>query len=231
MTEETSTFDERLLAALGDSFLALLRVAERTELAASAARFDVPAGTVIYRDADKPRLALVLEGLLRVFLTSAEGRQLTVRYARPGDFLGVAVTVGGPVDVSVQAVTDATVAMIEPARLEVVARHRPDVGWAVAEEVSRRLYEALREMAGSAFWPLRDRVIRHLLDLAAQAQADGSRRAAVSQQELADAVGSVREVVARYLAEFRDRGLIETDRDGITICDPAALHRELSAVI
>ena len=137
---------------------------------------------------------------------------------------------GGPVDVSVQAVTDATVAMMEPVRLETIARHRAEVGWAVAEEVSRRLYEVLHEMAGSAFLPLRDRVIRHLLDLAAEAQSDGSRRAAVSQQELAEAVGSVREVVARYLGELRERGLIETTRDGITIIDPTALHRELTAV-
>jgi hypothetical protein len=34
---------------------------------------------------------------------SAEGRQVTVRYARPGDVLGIAVLVGGPASVGVQA--------------------------------------------------------------------------------------------------------------------------------
>jgi len=31
-----------------------------------------------------------------VFLASLEGRQVTVRYARPGDVLGIAVLVRGP---------------------------------------------------------------------------------------------------------------------------------------
>lgn len=43
-------------------------------------------------------------------------------------------------------------------------------------------------------------------------------------------MGSVREVVARSLAEFRAKGLIETTRDGIKVLDVAALHRELSGV-
>lgn len=35
-------------------------------------------------------------------MTSAEGRQVTVRYARDPDVLGIAVMVGGPVNVGVQ---------------------------------------------------------------------------------------------------------------------------------
>jgi hypothetical protein len=36
-------------------------------------------------------------GLLRLYLASSvEGRQVTIRYARPGDVLGIAVLVGGP---------------------------------------------------------------------------------------------------------------------------------------
>ena len=35
-------------------------------------------------------------GLLRVYLAYVEGRQVTIRYARPGDVLGIAVLVGGP---------------------------------------------------------------------------------------------------------------------------------------
>lgn len=43
-------------------------------------------------------------GLLRVYLASVEGRQVTIRYARPGDVLGIAVLVGGRASVGVQAV-------------------------------------------------------------------------------------------------------------------------------
>lgn len=50
--------------------------------------------------------------------------------------------------------------------------------------------------------------------------------ARVTQSDLADAVGSVREVVVRVLRELRDDGLIETGRDGIVIVDSERLVAE-----
>jgi CRP/FNR family cyclic AMP-dependent transcriptional regulator len=72
------------------------------ELLAEGERTDYPAGTTIYREGAAPRAVLVIDGLLRVYMTSAEGRQVTVRYARDADVLGIAVLVGGPVNVAVQ---------------------------------------------------------------------------------------------------------------------------------
>ena len=46
-------------------------------------------------------------------------------------------------------------------------------------------------------------------------------------QELADAIGSVREVVTRTLHGLRDEGLIETTRDGVVLLDPVRLGEEI----
>jgi CRP/FNR family transcriptional regulator, cyclic AMP receptor protein len=43
---------------------------------------------------------------------------------------------------------------------------------------------------------------------------------------LADAVGSVREVVARALRDFRLAGLVATAPDSVVILDPTRLHDE-----
>jgi CRP/FNR family transcriptional regulator len=48
----------------------------------------------------------------------------------------------------------------------------------------------------------------------------------VSQQELADAVGSVREVVARALRDLRAAGIVGTSTDSVEILDPVQLHEE-----
>src|SRR5215831_16149298 len=90
--------------ALAQSFLAELPAEVAGSLRAEGERADYPAGTTVYRAGGEPRAALIVAGLLRVFLTSAEGRQVTVRYARPGDVLGIAALVGGPASTSVQAV-------------------------------------------------------------------------------------------------------------------------------
>jgi CRP/FNR family transcriptional regulator, cyclic AMP receptor protein len=92
--------DREVEDALARSFLA--EVVGR--LRAEGERADYPAGTTVYRAGSGPQAAPVVHGLLQVYLASVEGRQVTIRYARPGDVLGIAVLVGGPASVGVQAV-------------------------------------------------------------------------------------------------------------------------------
>src|SRR4051794_41123673 len=215
--------------ALRDSFLSVLPPDSLEQLLADAIRLDIPAGSVLYREGESPRLALVLGGLIRVYLTSPDGRQVTVRYARRGDVLGAPVAVGGSVDVSVQALVDSTLVMLNVRTLRDLARSDARVAWAVAEEVTRRLFAVLEVFAGTAFGTVRQRVARHLLDVAAERQRGSRLLAPVSQQGLADATGTVREVVARVLRQLRDAGLVETTRGGVLIIDPARLHDEVGS--
>jgi hypothetical protein len=54
-------------------------------------------------------------------MTSSEGRQVTVRYARPGDVLGIAVLVGGSANVDVQALAPSSLFRIS-ARMMIARR-------------------------------------------------------------------------------------------------------------
>ena len=212
--------------ALARSFLAGLPAELAGRLRAEGERADYPAGTTAYRAGDDPRAALVVCGLIRVFLSSPGGRQVTVRYARPGDVLGIAVLVGAA-DTSVQAVEPSSVFRISARTLTEAARRDARVAWAIAEELNRRLYEVLEQTAVNAFGSVRQRVAAHLLDLASGRQRPGGRLVArVSQQELADAAGSVREVVARALRDLRAAGIVATASDSVVILDPARLYAE-----
>jgi CRP/FNR family transcriptional regulator, cyclic AMP receptor protein len=219
--------DPNVADAMARSFLGRLPPELVDELLAAGERTDYPAGTLIYREGEAPRAVLVIEGLLRVYMTSPEGRQVTVRYARDADVLGVAVLVGGPVNVAVQALAPSSLFRIDPRILTQAARQDARVAWAVAEELNRRLYDTLQQTAINAFGSVRQRVAAHLLDLAsAQQRPQGRLVAHVSQQELADAVGSVREVVARVLREFRLAGLVATAPDSVVVVDARRLHGE-----
>ena len=219
--------DREVEDALARSFLADLPAEVIGRLRAEGERADYPAGTTVYRAGSYPRAALVVQGLLRVYLASAEGRQVTVRYARPGDVLGIAVLVGGPASVGVQAVEPSGLFRISSRTLTAAARRDPRVSWAVAEELNRRLYDTLEQTAVNAFGSVHQRVAAHLLDLASSQQHPAARLVArVSQQELADAVGSVREVVARALRDFRVAGVVATTADSIVILDAARLYAE-----
>ena len=158
--------DQQLEAALARSFLAGLPPEVTRELQAEGERADYPAGTTVYRPGSPPQAALVVGGLIRVYLTSPEGRQVTVRYARPGDVLGIAVLVGGPAGTGVQAVEPSSLFRISPRMLTAAARRDSRVCWAIAEELNRRLYEVLEQTAVNAFGSVRQRVTGPLVSVA-----------------------------------------------------------------
>jgi CRP/FNR family transcriptional regulator len=189
---------------------------------------DVLAGITVYTEADAERFGVVVRGLLRVYMHTSDGRQVTVRYVRAGGLLGAPALVGGPAPVFVQALTDSAVYFMDVARVKRLARQDAAVAWIFAEESVHRLYDVLEELAGNTFATVRQRVVRHLLDLAASRPAsDGRLAALVSQQDLANSVGSVREVVARVLHELRAASLVRTSPGRVDILDPVKMSLEL----
>jgi CRP/FNR family transcriptional regulator, cyclic AMP receptor protein len=219
--------DQETQELLARSFLGTLPGQLLDELLASGDRADYPQGTTIYRDGEAPRTLLVLRGLLRVYMTSPEGRQVTVRYGRPADVLGVAVLVGGPADVSVQTLDPVSLFRLDGRVLKSAAQRDARVSWALAEELNRRLYETLRQTAVNAFGSVRQRVASHLLDLASAQQRPHTQLVArVTQQELSEAVGSSREVVARVLRDLRIEGLVATGSESIRVLEPAELQAQ-----
>jgi CRP/FNR family transcriptional regulator len=194
-------------------------------------RLDFPARTVVHRSGDAARCGLVVTGLLRHYLVSTDGREMTMRYGTPGVLAGAVVTVAGPTPTWAQAVVDTTALILDVEKVRAAALANAEVAWALATEMGRAHRELLRAIADTAFGSIRQRLARHLLDLA---MSDGRSHddlgphlvVRVTQQELADAVGSVREVVARALREMRDEGLVESRGTVLILRDPIRLGEE-----
>src|SRR5262245_51633177 len=112
------------------SFLGSLAEPVLEGLLADAIRLDIPAGAVAYRDWETPRTAVILSGLLRVYIASSSGRQRTLRYARGGEVVGAPVAVGGPVGVSVQALLDTSVLVLNVSALQALGQSDARFAWA-----------------------------------------------------------------------------------------------------
>jgi CRP/FNR family transcriptional regulator, cyclic AMP receptor protein len=219
--------DEIAIDGVRSGFLFALPGSAAEALLSEAIRMDVPAGALIYRDDESPRVFVVLDGLVRVFLSSPEGRQVTVRYARAGDVAGLVLVIGGPAPESIQAMTSASVVAFRAATLRALIATDPGVASACAEELTRQLNTALADLSEQAFSTVRQRLVRQLLDLASMG-SQGRLAVRASQQELADAVASVREVVTRNLHQLAEDGLIGVGRDEIVLLDPGRLAVEVS---
>src|SRR6266508_2032754 len=78
-----------VIPRLSETFLGGLPHDSRDALLADVSVHAVDAGGAILPAAvSEARVGVVLEGIARSFLTAADGRQLTVRYARPGAIIG-----------------------------------------------------------------------------------------------------------------------------------------------
>jgi CRP/FNR family transcriptional regulator len=212
--------------AIAASNLRGLSTEQIADLTADARRVPVPAGTT-YRHVgeDGAHLELVLSGFIRAFVAAPDGRMLTIRYARPGAVVGTVslFAPGYSMPGSVQALVDSEVLAFRPDAVRALAARDPAVAGALLVELSVRVRSFVNEITGSAFSTVRQRVGRHLLDLASDRQHDRALVATVTQQQLADAVGSVREVVVRVLRELREEGLVRTSSNAIEILDPERL--------
>jgi CRP/FNR family transcriptional regulator len=219
--------DADLQYAVLASYLRELPADVIDDLIAGAVRLKIPASSVIHREGEgAPVLELVVSGLVRVFVTAPDGRTMTVRYCRPGALLGV-MSLFIPkfaLPAAVQALVDAELLALSPGVARRAAAQDIRVTQALLREQSERAISFLYEVPGSAFATVRQRVARHLLDLA----SEGGPELVVplSQQQLAEAVGTVREVIVRVLRELRTAGVVHTERNRIIIVDPARLIAE-----
>jgi CRP/FNR family transcriptional regulator len=180
-------------------------------------------GDIVVSEADGPWTGIVLSGMARVFLRTSGGRQVTMRHARAGESIGIGAVLGEGA-VSAQAVTDCVVMKLDRGHLLRLAEERPAVAMAIARELSVRLIETYREIAIREQGSVRQRLARQLLHLAGVSEPRDLLRLSTSHEELAEAVGSAREVVSRHLERFQVEGMVELERGRITIVEPNSLE-------
>lgn len=97
---------------------------------------------------------------------------------------------------------------------------------ALIDELTERVLSFIPEIPSSAFATVRQRLARHLLDLASASPTSPVLLVETTQQELADAAGTAREVVVRALRQLRETGLVRTGREGVAILDPERMAAE-----
>jgi CRP/FNR family transcriptional regulator len=187
-------------------------------------------------------VALVVEGLLRLYAGADDGRQVTLRYARAGAVVGIApILVAGPGaagDRSLErwrllggdalcgeALRDTMILKLDPSTAHAAVTHDAEVARAIAFDLAERLTEARERLLAELFLPVRSRVAAQLLDLA---ERDGRWLVVrTSHQGIAASIGSVREVVSRTLKRMQRERLVDrvggADRH-VRLLDPAALH-------
>lgn len=172
-------------------------------------------------------LYFVASGVVKVFKTSAEGKEQILNLVRPGEsFNDVPVFDGSPNPASAQAMGLVMLYGISRSDLEVILRDHPPV----ARNVSKVLAGQVRHL-GSLVEDLSFRnVIGRVAKILLEHAGDGTGpRTRLTQQEMAAMAGTVREVVGRSLKALEEDGAIRLERHRIVITDKEALKDMVAA--
>jgi CRP-like cAMP-binding protein len=193
------------------------------EIEATAHKRNCRAGELLYSAEGPPRVGVVASGLLRTVVPIRDGRRATLQYVQPGGVYGLP-TLFDPVPLRVEVVRTAVVIEMDPPTIERAARKSAELGWLISRQLAGAVlrFPALIEEFG--FKTVRQRVALHLLDLSIAGSHDGFLVAHVTRQDLAESVGSAREVVSRCLRSLSDARLITVASASITIVDPDGLR-------
>lgn len=172
-------------------------------------------------------LYFVASGAVKVFKTSAEGKEQILGIARPGDsFNDVAVFDGGPNLAAAQAMGPAVVYGVRKANLEAIIRDYPQVAANVTRVLATRVRYLVSLVEDLSFKHVIGRIAKILLQYAGSVTESGQR---LTQQEMAAMAGTVREVVGRSLKVIEQEGAIRLDHHRIIITDREALKKMIEA--
>jgi CRP/FNR family cyclic AMP-dependent transcriptional regulator len=190
-----------------------------------------PARALTFVGDEVTSAGMAVDGLQRVYLATPDGRQLTIRYVFNGELLGAIRLPSVHVSVATQALEKATVLHFRPGHLQFLAERLPQLATALVDEYAERLGRGYQALALRAFSTVKARLAQDLFWRAEAVRAARGTSAVVeaTQQDLANAIGSVREVVARAIDELRRDGLIERTEAGIRLLDTDRLEAEALA--
>ncbi len=186
-------------------------------------------GAVLWRVGDPSRgLVVLLEGevrLLRGGGGGAAGRQHVIHREGPGATLGeVPLFAGGGYPAMARAAGAVRCLLLSRADLEAVIRVDPRLAWRLLERLARRVRDLVGRMDGRLGRTVAQRLGGYLLDRADQLGSDFDL--GQSQANLAEELGTVREVVVRELGRLcADGTLGRSGRGRFRVRDRVRLER------
>ncbi len=168
-------------------------------------------------------LYLVASGVVKIFKTSADGKEQILVMVRPGEpFSDVPVFDGGLTPANAQAMMPVLLYGIKKRDLDTILKEHPQVALNIIKSIANRLRHLMSLVEDLSFRHVTERVAGILLE---HAEGEKSSEPRLTQQDMAAMAGTAREVVSRSLKDLEESGIIRIERHRIVIADKDALKK------
>lgn len=199
-------------------------------LANRALEHRLRAGQLLFVAGDEAKgLYVVVEGAVRAFRESVEGREQVIHVERAGTtFAEVPVFDNGVYPSTVAAEEDTVLLFIAKADVRRLILERPTIGLAALKLLSGRLRRCAELVEALSLREVDQRLARFLvgeLKSRGVTSSEGLKLDLVlTNQQIASRIGTVREVVSRALTRLQQNGLIKLDGRQIVVLNESALE-------
>lgn len=193
-------------------------------------------GEYIFREQERAvGFFIVQSGAVKVHRLSAEGREQVIAIFRPYDsFAEVVLTTFETYPAHAVALESTQVVVVRKNDFRELVMRKPELALRMLTSMSFHLNHILQVMEDQKFKRIESRLAHHLLR---NSPGVGSAEATpfsvqldTSKKVLAGRLGVSSETLSRAFAKFRKEGLIEVDRNVITILNPTGLRVWVDAV-
>jgi CRP-like cAMP-binding protein len=225
-----------LAAVLGKTaLLSSLSPPELQLLAARTVRKLYHTGELLFSEGDPCNgLHIIATGKVRIFKTSINGREQVLSVNVPGESVAeLPVFDGGPFPASAVAIESTEIAFISRRDFQAYCMDHPEVSLKVLVVVGARLRRLVGIIEELSFTTIRQRLIAALVKLS---ESDGKKTARgiefqlpASHQELANQLGTVRELISRNLMRLQAEGLLDVEARQIVVKDIKGLSALLES--
>jgi CRP-like cAMP-binding protein len=170
-------------------------------------------GQVIFSQGDKGESVLYLqEGEVKLTITSAGGKEAVIALLYPGDFFGEGCIAGQPLrTATASAMSQTSVLVIEKREMIRVIHREHEFSDRFVAYMLKRNVRVEEDLADQLFNSSEKRLARTLLLIARYGKADQPEKivAKISQETLAEIVGTTRSRVSFFMNKFRKLGYIK----------------------
>jgi CRP/FNR family transcriptional regulator, cyclic AMP receptor protein len=206
-----------------------LSPSELHQLSARTLRKLFSAGELLFSEGEPCKgLHIIARGKIRIFKTSMSGREQVLAVNTEGESVAeLPVFDGGPYPASAVALEDTEIAFISRRDFHAYCMEHPEVALKVLAVVGERLRRLVGIIEELSFTTIRQRLISALVKLAQSGGRPSARGIEFmlpgSHQELANQLGTVRELISRNLMRLQAEGLLEVDARQIVVKDVKGL--------
>lgn len=230
----TPRFD--IVAVLqGTALFSGLSADELHALAVRTVRRKFKSGELLFSEGEPCHgLHIIATGKVRIFKTSVGGREQVLAVNQPGESVAeLPVFDGGVYPASAVAIAEAQIAFISQRDFHGFCLEHPQVALKVLSVVGARLRRLVGIIEELSFTTIRQRLVALLVKLAqthGAATGDGIEfQLPSTHQELANQLGTVRELISRNLMRLQAEGLLEVDARRIIVKDMKGLSALLDS--